>query len=364
MIFLSILVVLHHVSVGYGTMGGWCYVTPEKLTGMVQIVFSALFGIEATFSMGLFFFISAYLTIPSLEKKGAGKFLKARLIRLLIPLLFVMFILAPSVLYFIELHNQTTTLPWFDYVLQLNIASPNTSHAWFILVLIAFELLYVFYWKYIRPLFSISEHLPDGIPTHGNIFTVIFLCGLLTVISRQYYPIGTNYLCLQFANFVPYVFMYSLGILVFRKHWLDSLSKKVAKTWFTVSLFSAVYFCSIIYFVIKNPPLINNYISGFNKESVSVAFAETFLCFGFSGFLLYIFRTNFDRSCYILLKMRENRYGVYIFHSVVVVGVTIALESLSLSIYVRYFLACILCIVLSYIFVGLIRKMPFVKRAI
>jgi hypothetical protein len=69
MIFLSVLVVLHHVSVGYGTMGGWCYVTPEKLTGTLQIIFSALFGLEATFSMSLFFFISAYLTIPSLEKK-------------------------------------------------------------------------------------------------------------------------------------------------------------------------------------------------------------------------------------------------------------------------------------------------------
>ncbi|MFT3705132.1 MAG: acyltransferase family protein [Agriterribacter sp.] len=70
MIFLSMLVILHHVSIGYGTMGGWCYVTPEKLTGPVQVILSALSGVEASFSMCLFFFISAYLTIPSLEKKG------------------------------------------------------------------------------------------------------------------------------------------------------------------------------------------------------------------------------------------------------------------------------------------------------
>ena len=75
MVFLSVLVVLHHVSIAYGTMGGWSYVTSEKLTGSVQVSLSALTGIEASFSMSLFFFISAYLTIPSLEKKGATRFI-------------------------------------------------------------------------------------------------------------------------------------------------------------------------------------------------------------------------------------------------------------------------------------------------
>jgi len=117
MIFLSVLVVLHHVSIGYGTMGGWCYVTSEKLTGTIQIFVSVLTGLEASFSMSLFFFISAFLTIPSLEKKGVSKFIKVRLIRLVVPLLFVMIILAPSILYYIEIHNRTTQLSWFSYVL-------------------------------------------------------------------------------------------------------------------------------------------------------------------------------------------------------------------------------------------------------
>jgi len=56
MIFLSILVVLHHVSISYGTMGGWSYITSEKLTGTIQVFLSALTGIEASFSMSLFFF--------------------------------------------------------------------------------------------------------------------------------------------------------------------------------------------------------------------------------------------------------------------------------------------------------------------
>ena len=65
-----------------------------------------------------------------------------------------------------------------------------------------------------------------------------------------------------------------------------------------------------------------------------------------------------------LIILRENRYGVYIFHSAVVVGVTIMLESLILKPTTKYIIACILSIVLSYALTWLIRKIPLVKQAI
>lgn len=363
MIFLSVLVVLHHVSIGYGTMGGWCYVTSEKLTGTIQIFLSALTGLEASFSMSLFFFISAFLTIPSLEKKGVSKFIKSRLIRLVVPLLFVMIILAPSILYYIEIHNMTTQLSWFSYVLQQN-TKPYTSHAWFILVLITFELVYICYWKFIKPHFSISKCLSDNIPTHVNILTIILLCSGLTIIVRQFFPLGQNFIGIEFSNITPYIFMYAIGLLVYRKHWLDDLSRKVAITWFPISLIAATYFCVIIYLLSKHPPIVNKFVSGITWESVSLSFAQTSLCIGFCGFFLQVFKKKFNFTNFILSIIRENRYGVYIFHSAVVVGVTIILESLTLKPTIKYIMACILSVVFSYILAGLIRKIPLVKRVI
>ncbi len=362
MIFLSVLVVLHHVSIGYGTMGGWCYVTSEKLTGTIQIFLSALTGIEASFSMSLFFFISAFLTIPSLEKKGVSGFIKARLIRLVIPLLFVMIILAPSILYYIEIHNRTTQLSWLSYVLQQN-AKPYTSHVWFILVLITFELVYICYWKFIKPHFSISKCLSDNSPGHVNILTVIVLCGGLTILMRQFFPLGQNFIGIEFSNITPYIFMYAIGLLVYRKGWLEDLSRKVAIIWFPISLISATYFCVIIYLITKHPLIINKFM-GFSWGAVSLSFAQTFLCIGFSGFFLHLFREKLNFTNLKLSILRENRYGVYIFHSAVVVGVTIILESLTLNTTIKYILACILSILFSYMLVGLIRKIPLVQRII
>ncbi len=363
MIFLSALVVLHHVSIGYGTMGGWCYVTSPKLTGSTQIFLSALTGIEASFSMSLFFFISAFLTIPSLEKKGVSKFLATRLIRLTIPLLFVMIIFAPSILYFIEIHKGTTQLSWFSYLLQQN-ARPYTSHVWFILVLIVFELVYIGYWRFIKPHLSISKSLSDKIPTHVNILTIIVLCGGLTLLVREFFPLGQNFIGIEFSNITPYIFMYAVGLLVYRKGWLDDLSRKLSITWFPISLIAATYFSVIIYLLSTNPSIVNKFVLGITWESVSLSFAQVLLCFGFSGFFLHLFRRNFHFTNFISSIMRENRYGVYIFHSAVVVGVTIMLESLTLNAPGKYVLACILSIVFSYVLVGLIRKIPLVRRVI
>lgn len=363
MISLSILVVLHHVSIAYGTMGGWSYVTPEKLPGSIQVILSALTGIEASFSMSLFFFISAFLTIPSLEKKGVSNFIKARLIRLMVPLLFVMIILAPSVLYFIEIHNKTTQSSWVGYVFQQN-TNPHTSHAWFILVLITFELAYVCYWKYIKPHFSVSKCLSDNLPTHLHILTVILLCSSLTLLVRQLFPLGQNFIGIEISNITHYIFMYAIGLLVFRKHWLDNLSRKVAITWFPISLIAATYFCVIIYLLSKYPSIVNKFVFGITWQSVSLSIAQTFLCIGFCGFFLHLFKKELNVTNYLLSIMRENRYGVYILHSPVVVGVTIMLESLILKPTIKYLIACILSIVLSYALTWLIRKIPLVKRVI
>ena len=363
MICLSVLVVLHHVSIGYGTMGGWCYVTPEKLTGTIQVFLSAVTGIEASFSMSLFFFISAFLTIPSLEKKGVSRFIKARFIRLVLPLLFVMILFAPSILYFIEIHNKATQLSWFSYVLQQN-TKPYTSHAWFILVLLIFESVYICYWKFIQPLFSISKYLSDKAPTHINILMAILFCSGLTIIVRQFFPLGQNFIGIELSNIVPYIFMYATGLLVFRKHWIENLSRKVATIWFPISLIAAIYFCMIIYRLSTNPAIVDKFVSGITWESVALSFAQTFLCIGFSGFFLYLFKKKLNVTNFILSRLRENRYGVYIFHSAVVVGVTISLESVALAPTIKYIVACILSVVFSYVLVGLIRKIPLVKRVI
>jgi hypothetical protein len=179
----------------------------------------------------------------------------------------------------------------------------------------------------------------------------------------QVYP-EQNFIGIEFSNITPYIFMYALGLLVYRKHWLDEISRKVAITWFPISLITAAYFCVIIYLLSKSPSIVNKFVLGITWQAVSLSFAQVLLCFGFSGFFLHLFKKKINFTNFVLSILRENRYGVYLFHSAVVVGVTIILESLILNTTIKYTLACILSIVFSYILVGLIRKIPLVRRVI
>ena len=93
--FLIILVIMHHLAITYGASGGFYYHdTTTTLTALLITIFVA---IDQSFFMGLFFLISAYFTPGAYDRKGAGLFLRDRLLRLGIPLLIYDILIQPFV---------------------------------------------------------------------------------------------------------------------------------------------------------------------------------------------------------------------------------------------------------------------------
>ena len=65
---------MHHAFVTYGAPGSWYY--NEKTTHIGALVPMTLFvAVNQSFFMGLFFFMSAYFTPTSYDKKGALNFI-------------------------------------------------------------------------------------------------------------------------------------------------------------------------------------------------------------------------------------------------------------------------------------------------
>jgi cytochrome b561 len=135
---LVILVVLHHVAMVYGVIPPFYYWEPptnDPLAGLIFLVF-VLFN-QAWF-MGAFFLLAGYFTPGSYDRKGPGSFLKARLLRLGIPLILFIFVLNPisSIGYFLmpaSVSGNTTPLSWQLY--------PNligTGPLWFVAMLLIF----------------------------------------------------------------------------------------------------------------------------------------------------------------------------------------------------------------------------------
>jgi hypothetical protein len=306
------------------------------------------------------FFISAYFTPQSLEKKGPKLFLKGQFIRLGIPLLVVMLFLAPGLLFAIEKYNGTTDLSMLRYLWIQITQFPHTSHAWFVLVLIVFECIYVIYRKLAKE--SLSKRISDKIPSHYYILIFVMVCGLISFTIRQFYPIGKNFIGLQFGNFTLYILMYALGILVKRKNWLEPLALKISKSWFYVALILTPLFGYTMNLVLKNPSLLNRFVGGLYLEGFIFAFSETIICIGYCAFLLVAFKKFADFSGFLITKMAENRYAVYIIHSIVVVSVTMLLELAGGTAFQKFFIACLLSVACSFLLGYFIRLIPLVNR--
>jgi len=60
-VLLTVLVILHHVSVAYGGMGGWGFIDPnlDETTSIFLTLFNA---VNQSFFMAAFFFLAAYFT--------------------------------------------------------------------------------------------------------------------------------------------------------------------------------------------------------------------------------------------------------------------------------------------------------------
>lgn len=106
------------------------------------------------FRMPLLFFISGYGTFLALRKRNPWQYVKERHNRLMIPLLFAMFVIVPPQIYMERIFNQASFSSFWDFypsVLQLKpYPAGNFSwhHMWFVLYLFFYSLvgLPVFLW--------------------------------------------------------------------------------------------------------------------------------------------------------------------------------------------------------------------------
>jgi len=112
---------------------------------MVTVVLSGIFcGTNQAFFMAFFFLLAGYFTAPSLEKKGTGKFLKDRLIRLGIPVLIYDIFINPAIIYAILKVVRDTSYFYSDYFIYYlkTFSRIGTGPLWFLSALFVFSFVY------------------------------------------------------------------------------------------------------------------------------------------------------------------------------------------------------------------------------
>jgi glucan biosynthesis protein C len=139
--------------------------------------------------MGFFFFLSGCFTPGSYDRKGPGRFLRDRLIRLGIPTIAFMFVLGPIASIGIwqmpsSLTGITTPLTWQNYPGLIGIGP-----LWFALMLLVFDLGYAALRLAARRPAAQPES-PATAPRYWAIGIFILVLALVSFLIRIVWPLG------------------------------------------------------------------------------------------------------------------------------------------------------------------------------
>jgi len=307
-VFLTALVVTHHVNCAFGVCGGSWYLIvghggPEAFTRFLGI----FVVLDQSFFMPLFFFISAYFVPSSYARKGWYTFREGRKMRILIPATFSLLVISPA------------CIAWGGYVAGVEKLEyiPSPGVAWFLYWLLLFSWMYVTMAVRTEAEAGISTPMerrkfPGTIP---RLLCGIGVCGLLllpflilTPGTLATMPVSTGSVTCDFL-------MFYLGIQAKKHGWLES----------SLTDQMDIHPILLLFMVIAEGTgvaLLLQIVAENGLAGVGLVCLAGMFCLDMSLLVLVTFQKYFNKETSMTKFFARASYGVYLLHPIVVTGMT------------------------------------------
>lgn len=361
---MIILVVLLHTSVTYSGIGGWYYIENKSVDTVSKIIFAMFNTFSQAYFMGLLFLIAGYFIPGAFDKKGTGKFIKDRLLRLGLPVVIYIFIINPFIEYFIfGIFLNKSVQPFNQY--YINYIKPfsflgNTGPLWFAFALLIFTLFYAL----ARTIFNKPTKVKKykKYPNNSSIIAITLLITFLTFGVRIFQPFGVSILNMQLCFFSQYIVLFIIGILAYRNSWFTNLPYEFGVLWLKMSLGLGLILWLLI-MLFGGPLNGKEYVilGGLYWQSAIYAFWEQFVCAGMCLGLIVIFRDKFNYQGKLLKFLSQNAFGVYVFHAPILISISVLLRNIHLYPLIKFGIIAPITLLISFTFSYLIRKVAIFK---
>jgi glucans biosynthesis protein C len=364
---MIVLVISMHAAVTYSHMGGWYFMEDPVPKNLGTRFFFGYYqmGLQAFF-MGLLFLIAGYFVPEAYDRKGRGRFLRDRWVRLGIPALFYMLTVHPVIVFWLlrDYHKINTPLAtsYLRYLLSLRFLG-SSGPMWFTVALFIFCSIYVLI-RNVRPAADAATR-DAPLPTQGQIVALIVVMGLSTFLVRIIQPMGTSILNMQFCFFSQYILLFVVGVLARRRNWLLRIPYQFGMRWLRLALIqgSLVWVTALGAIVAMHTE--KNVAGGFTWESAVVCFWESFFCIGCCLGLIVFFRERFNHQGRFARWMTDNCFAVYLFHPPMLIAVTLGMGGLTAPKPVKFVAATALATIATYVASFLVfRRIPLLRRVL
>jgi hypothetical protein len=379
--FLVVLVLAHHSVLAYIDS------PPPQATSLLAqppywrafmvidhqhwVGFSIFTGFNDTFFMSLMFFVSGLFVWSSLQRKGNSNFMRERLRRLGIPFLFAAAIIAPLAYYpsyLLTTGPHTVSGYIHDW---LSFGDWPTGPAWFIWLLLAFDLA-------TAALFAIAPNFGERLgrlASNAREHPVRFFLLLVGASAAAYLPMvlifgpadwtSVGPFQFQTARLFHYLVYFLAGIGVGAygiERGLLAPDGKLARHWGRWTAWMVVAFLSsVVFFLVAISK--NSIMSMTTANLVGSAF-YALACASISFAFLALFVRFATRRRWIWDSLSENEYGMYLIHYMFVSWLQLAILGSELPAIEKGFLVFAGVLLLSWGTSAAVRSIPGVSRIV
>ncbi len=366
---LIVLVICHHAAVTYSHVGGWYYLDGPKPPLGTTLSLATLETFDQAYFMGLLFLLAGYFVPRAFDSKGRARFLRDRAVRLGLPSLFFMLIVHPVTVYWLLRnfydYSRPSLMRIYGHFLLSGEFLRASGPMWFAVALLIFCIIYA-------GIRQLTPQTPDrdtqsyALPGHRQVIALIVVMGVCSFLVRIFQPIGASVLNMQLCYFSQYTLLFSVGILAYRGNWLLRIPHAFAIFWMKLALTLGVagWFTLIATSGVLRGDT-QSLLGGFHWQSAAFSFWEAFFCLGICLGLIVLFRDRFNAQGRFSQWMSRNSFTAYLFHTPVLVAVTLLLQHLPMPPLIKFAIAAVLAVPITFLLSGfLLRNTPLLRRVL
>ncbi|RZT86604.1 fucose 4-O-acetylase-like acetyltransferase [Pseudonocardia sediminis] len=349
---LTVLVLAHHAAVTYSHIPLWPYHEPPRDGSAIAL--DALVGTNQMWFMGLFFLISGFFVPDGVDRHGVAGFVRGRLLRLGVPFLVFLVVLAPVFRYPGYAASPSAAEMSFPAYL---VAFPDPGPLWFVAVLLVFSLVYATV-RALRGRRDVADR-PGRTPGVLVVLGLGLALGVVTWVWRIGTPDGTYWAAvgLPSPSYLPqYAAAFTLGVLAARRQWLQTL--RVRTAWACVPVLVVALGVTLAGVVVIGPAA----AGGGTPESLVTSVSGSLVAASAMTIVLVLFRTVLDRSGRVPRFLSAQAFAVYVLHAPVLVWLGVALAGLDAPAVVKAFVLLLAGAAVTWSLAWALRRIPGVAR--
>lgn len=324
-VLIAAIIALHGVLGYVGTDQLWSYADVQEVTlsPVTEVALFVVAGPFAAFMIPLLFLVAGLLTPGSLERKGAGRYARDRLLRLGLPFLVFVLLLQPLLMY--GLYHPLGAAPGSYWDEFLDDGRLDAGPLWFVGVLLLFSLAYAG-WTRVR-------RSPAGGRSHD--VTAVHLALLATVVTplsflvRLVHPFGSEsgFWDLNLWEWPACAALFALGIAVSARGWLDAVPDRLCRQSRTVTLVTAVALGGFVGTAGTVGVVEEHLWGGWHWPALAFAGLESVVVVFGPVWLLGVAQRLLDRRLrWVGPAVVRSAYGAFMLQGVVLIGLAVALR--------------------------------------